>query len=154
MKIQQAIKQGVFKSEYQKLVINIIYTGSWIGQQTADLLKPHNLTIQQYNVLRILRGQYPQPATVNLIIERMLDKMSNASRIVDKLIEKDLVSRNYSKDDRRCVDVIITSKGLKLLEEIDKEEKYWYRRFTTLSETEAAKLNSLLDKLRTNNNNK
>jgi DNA-binding MarR family transcriptional regulator len=151
MKIQEAIKQQSFASEYQKLVVNVLYTGSWMSLKNAAFLKPHKLTVQQYNVLRILRGQHPKPATVNLLIERMFDKMSNASRIVDKLVEKKLVTRNFCKDDRRCVDVLITDKGLKLLQLLDKEEKNWIRAFSNLSESDAKKLNALLDKLRTLN---
>ncbi len=88
MKIEDEIKQDKFKSEYQKLAINLIFTGNWINSKNAELLKPYKLTSQQYNLLRILRGQYPKPVTVNLLIERMLDKMSNASRIVDRLVKK------------------------------------------------------------------
>ncbi len=77
------------------------------------MLKPFKITTQQYNVLRILRGQHPNPASINLIIERMLDKMSNASRIVDKLVAKKLADRKVCPEDRRMVDVLITDKGIK-----------------------------------------
>jgi len=114
----------------------------------CKLLKPFGLTTAQYNVLRILRGQYPKPATVNLIIERMLDKTSNASRIVDKLVLKKLTERKICNKDRRRVDVIITKKGLALLEDIDKPEDEWYSRIKILNKSEAMNLNFLLDKIR------
>ncbi len=148
MKIEEAIKQKSFESEHLKLVINILYTGSWLSLKNTELLKPYNLTLPQYNVLRILRGQHPEPATVNLLIDRMLDKMSNASRIVDKLITKKLVSRKHSEEDRRCVDVIITEKGLKMLAEIDKAQAEWLGFLKHMSKSDAKTLNELLDKVR------
>ena len=148
MKIEDAIKQSSFRNEFQKLLINILYTGSWLSLKNAEMLRPYNLTIQQYNVLRILRGQFPKPATINLIIDRMLDKTSNASRIVDKLIEKELVTRSLSEDDRRCVDVLITDTGLALLKEIEHDEMKFLKTFSNLTADEAKELNNLLDKLR------
>ena len=148
MELEKEIKQEKFKNEYQKLIVNITFTGNWLAMKTSENMKPFKLTIQQYNILRILRGQYPQPATVNLLIERMLDKMSNASRIVDKLVAKKLAERKSCKDDRRCVDVIISDKGLMLLEKIDKQEKEWESQFSNLNAKEAKELNRLLDKLR------
>ncbi len=148
MKLEDEIKQGKFRNEFQKLIINLIYTGGWINGRNSEFLKPFGLTNQQYNLLRILRGQYPEPATVNLLIDRMLDKMSNASRIVDKLITKKLVERKACSGDRRCVDVIITDKGLKLLQKIEIEEKNWESLSKNLSLSESKQLNKLLDKLR------
>ncbi len=148
MKLEDEIKQTRFRNEYQKLAVNLIYTGSWINFKSYEMLKPFRLTTQQFNILRILRGQYPNPATVNLLIERMMDKMSNASRIVDKLVDKKLVERKLKEDDRRCVDVIITDKGLKLLDKIEASEKQIEKTFETLTLKEAKELNILLDKLR------
>jgi DNA-binding MarR family transcriptional regulator len=148
MKLEDEIKQGKFRNEFQKLIINLIYTGGWINGRNSEFLKPFGLTNQQYNLLRILRGQYPEPATVNLLIDRMLDKMSNASRIVDKLITKKLVERKACSGDRRCVDVIITDKGLKLIQKIEIEEKNWESLSKNLSLSESKQLNKLLDKLR------
>lgn len=148
MKIEEEIKQTEFRNEYQKLAINLLYTGNWINAKNLEFLKPHKLTLQQFNILRILRGQYPNPATVNLLIERMLDKMSNASRIVDKLVAKKLVLRNSCPEDRRRVDIIITDKGLRLLEKIEKDENKWDEKFKNLSLNEAIELNNYLDKLR------
>lgn len=148
MGISDDIKQPVFKSELNKAVINIIYTNNWLNQKQVAFFKPHGLTTAQYNILRILRGQYPNPATVNLLIERMLDKSSNASRIVDKLESKGLVARKQCTNDRRAVDVLITQKGLDLLAQIDDELRQWEETIRNLSEAECAQLNELLDKMR------
>jgi len=151
MTLEDAIKQKKFGSEYQKLIVNLIYTGNWINEKELILFKKFGLTGPQYNVLRILKGQYPQPATVNLIIERMLDRMSNASRIVDRLERKELVIRKQCKNDRRAVDVIITERGLEVLDKIDLKIDLWESSYTNLSLQEARQMNSLLDKLRAGN---
>jgi DNA-binding MarR family transcriptional regulator len=148
VKLEDEIKQKKFSSEYHKLVVNLLYTGSWIGFYHLQQLKPYGLTIQQYNILRILRGQYPNPATVNLLIERMLDKTSNASRIVDKLVNKKYATRKICPEDRRSVDVLITVKGLELIKEIEKIEEENQKIFKNLSENEMRSVNNLLDKLR------
>lgn len=148
MKIEDEIKQKKFSSEYTKLIINLVYTGNRINFKTNELLKIKNLSIQQYNVLRILRGQYPDPATVNMIIDRMLDKMSNASRIIDKLEDKKLVLRKTNSEDKRCADVLISEKGLELLNELDSEIKNIEKSNIHLSLQEVKILNDLLDKLR------
>ncbi len=149
MRLEDEIQQPLFKSEYRKLVVNLVFTGSWINVKTSEMLKPFKITVQQFNILRILRGQHPKPATVNMLIDRMLDKMSNVSRIIDKLERKQLVVRKICPDDRRCVDVLITEKGLRLLKKIDLLEKEWEGHFTGLSVKEAKDVNRMLDKLRT-----
>ncbi len=148
MEIGKEIKQIKFKNEYQKLIINLGFTSSWVGRVTSCKLKDFKLTPQQFNILRILRGQHPNPATINLLTERMIDKSSNASRLVDKLITKELVSRRECPADRRQVDVAITKKGLDLLAKVDVEEDGWTESFKSLTATEAKELNRLLDKLR------
>ncbi|MDP4219651.1 MAG: MarR family transcriptional regulator [Bacteroidota bacterium] len=148
MGIGEEIKQSTFKSEYQKLLINVGFTSSWMERTASCKLRAYKLTPQQFNVLRILRGQKGNPATINLLTERMIDKSSNASRLVDKLVKKDLVKRQECPSDRRQVDVFITKKGLDLLSKIDKEEEKWLAEFKGLSVTEAKELNRLLDKLR------
>ncbi|MES2518020.1 MAG: MarR family transcriptional regulator [Bacteroidota bacterium] len=148
MSIEKDIKQSNFKSPYSKAVINIFYTNNWLGSLQMEIFKPFDLTLQQYNVLRILRGQYPQPTTVIAIIERMLDKMSNASRLVDKLLAKELVVRKVCPNDRRAVDVLITKKGLDLLAEIDSLQYKWEEHLHGLTEEEALQLSNLLDKMR------
>lgn len=147
-RIEDAIKQGKFKSEYSKAIVNLLYTSNHLQQLQLQLFKPHDLTGPQYNILRILRGQYPNAATVNLLIERMLDKSSNASRIVDRLEFKGLVTRKQCKDDRRAVDVLITDKGLNLLSSIDDEMTKWELQYKNLTDQESEQLNSLLDKMR------
>ena len=122
MELEKEINQKKFRSESHKLMVNIIYTFNWLNGQQADFLKPYKITYQQFNVLRILRGQQMQPASIKLIRERMLDKMSDASRIVEKLRMKNLVERHICEHDRRSCQVFITQKGMDLLTEIDKNE--------------------------------
>ncbi len=148
MGISEDIKQEKFKSELSKALVNIIYTNGWLLQKQVDVFKPHGLTTAQYNVLRILRGQYPNPSTINLLIERMLDKSSNASRIVDKLEVKGLVERRQCSGDRRAVDVVISQSGLDLLALIDDEMFSLEESISKLTVAECVTLNELLDKLR------
>lgn len=148
MEIGKEIKQSKFKSEHQKMLINILFTSNWLNAKHATGLKPYGISSQQYNLLRILRGQHPKPASVNLLIDRMLDKSSNASRLVEKLRLKKLVERTVCPEDRRAVNVIITQKGLDLLAELDKNEGGMLKELKNLSEKEAEQINFLLDKLR------
>jgi DNA-binding MarR family transcriptional regulator len=148
MKIEEEISQSKFKSRNHKLIVNIIYTFNWLYEKQFKILKPFGLTIQQYNILRILRGQSPDPATIKLLKERMLDKMSDASRLVEKLRVKGLVHRRICDKDRRNVDVLITEKGLDLLSEIDKKEDEFEKLIDNLETEETDELNNLLDKLR------
>lgn len=148
MNIEEEIKQSTFKNAFQKAYINILYTSNWLQQRQSALFKPFGITLPQFNILRILRGQYPEPATVNLLIERMLDKTSNASRIVDKLEAKQLVTRTQCPTDRRTVDILITQKGLALLQEMDATEGGSQIGLLNLSEDEATQLSYLLDKIR------
>lgn len=148
MSIETDIKQNNFKSPHMKAIVNIFYTNSWLQTVQMEIFKPFDLTIQQYNVLRILRGQYPNPITVIAIVERMMDKMSNASRLVDKLLLKDLAVRTECPNDRRAVDVKITKKGLDLLAELDVLQDAWEKNLKGLSEEEALQLSDLLDKIR------
>lgn len=148
MELEKEIKQTTFSSIYHKMALNILFTAHWIEYRNACFMKPWGITPQQYNILRILRGQYPKPASVNLLIDRMLDKMSNASRLVEKLRVKGLVSRHECAEDRRQVDVLITEHGLALLKEIDKEMDEQQKFSEMLTEAEAAELNRLLEKLR------
>ena len=108
MEIGKEIKQTKFKNVHQKLLINVLFTGGWLNAKQACHLKPYGISAQQYNILRILRGQHPKPASVNLLIDRMMDKNSNASRLVEKLRLKNLVERATCPDDRRAVNVAVT----------------------------------------------
>jgi DNA-binding MarR family transcriptional regulator len=148
MRIDEEIQSSKFEDSYHKLVINIAYTDGWLGNLFRCKFEKHNLTRQQFNVLRILRGQYPKPATVNLLKERMIDKMSDASRIVDRLIQKGLVSRCTNTKDRRAVDIRISDTGMEVLAKMDDEFKAKDYLEKNLSEEEALKLSELLDKLR------
>jgi DNA-binding MarR family transcriptional regulator len=146
VKLEQEIKQDKFKSVYQKAGINLVYTVSMMQNRHMKMLKKFGLTIPQFNILRILRGQYPNSTTVNDLIDRMLDKSSNASRIVDKLKLKKLVNRKADDKDRRSVRVSITNSGLELLEKIDALEGEFYFGQDCLSEEEAIQLNEMLDR--------
>jgi DNA-binding MarR family transcriptional regulator len=148
MRLEDEIKQKEFKNEYAKSLVNLIYTFNWVDAQTRDFLKKFSITPQQFNILRILRGQQPNPATINLLKERMLDKMCDASRMVERLKTKNLVERQVCETDRRAVDIIITKKGLDLLAKIDKEMPDYEKIMQNLSASEVKQLNQLLDKLR------
>ncbi|MCX6290767.1 MAG: MarR family transcriptional regulator [Bacteroidetes bacterium] len=148
MKLEDEILQKKFRNETHKLGVNLIYTFNWMDAFSQNHFKKYGITGQQFNVLRILRGQHPDPATIKLLKERMLDKMSDASRIVEKLRVKGLVDRHICASDRRNCDVFINKKGLKLLAELDKEEQLFDGFFSNLDEKEKKHLNDLLDKLR------
>jgi len=148
MGISEELKQSHFTSETSKSIVNIIFTGNWMMQKQHELLKPFGLTIQQYNVLRILRGQQNNPMTVLAITERMMDKMSNASRLVDKLLEKKLVLRRECPQDRRAVDIMILPAGLNLIEAIDEVQKQWGDKFQPIGSEKMSQLNDLLDEFR------
>jgi len=148
MQIDKEIQSTNFEDNYHKVVINISYTSGWLNNATREKFEEYNLTTQQFNILRILRGQYPNPATINLLKERMIDKMSDASRIVDRLIQKGMVSRCTNKKDRRAVDIRISDLGLDVLSKMDIEFKAKDILKDNLTEEEAAKLSDLLDKLR------
>jgi DNA-binding MarR family transcriptional regulator len=148
MRIEEEIQSTKFEDNFQKVAINIAYTDGWLQNNLRVHFEKYNLTHQQFNVLRILRGQYPKPATVNLLKERMIDKMSDASRIVDRLVQKELVSRCTNTKDRRAVDVRISDKGLDILSKMDAEFKVKDILQKNLTAEEAAALSDLLDKLR------
>ncbi|MCB2408286.1 MarR family winged helix-turn-helix transcriptional regulator [Hymenobacter lucidus] len=148
MKIEDEIKQPVFQSDYQKGYINLVYTAGWLQQQQQAAFREFDITLPQFNILRILRGQHPKPATVNLLIERMLDKTSNASRIVDKLEAKSLVTRTVCPSNRRAVDIRITDAGLDLLQRMDEGVMKRENGLQNLTAEEAVQLNTLLDKIR------
>ena len=150
MRLEDEIKQPVFQNEAQKAYLNVLYTAGWLGQRQVAAFKPYGLTAPQYNVLRILRGQHPLPATVAMLIDRMLDKTSNASRIVDKLEEKKLVTRTVCPANRRAVDIRITEAGLRLLRQMNDEGQADAARsgLDNLTASEMRQLNALLDKIR------
>ncbi len=148
MKIEEEIHQKKFTSEYQKMMINILFTSKWLEYKNACLLKNYGISTQQYNILRILRGQYPNCASIRTLQEKMLDKMSNASRLVEKLRLKGLVERIDDDKDRRLVRVTIKDKGLDMLKIIDNDISEHEKDLKNLTIEEAKLLNDLLDKLR------
>lgn len=150
MKIEEVInQQRPFKDMYQKVGVNILFTASWLSKLQTDVLKPYGLSVQQFNILRILRGMRGKPATVKLLTERMIDKTSNASRLVEKLQRKGLVLRKSCKQDRRRVDIYIEEEGLKVLAEASaKLEAQMTTYMSHLEPEEAGQLSDLLDQLR------
>jgi len=149
MKIEDAIQQKQFQNEFHKAHINMLYTASFVNQKTLQTLKSFRISPQQFNILRILRGLFPQPASVKLLTERMIDKTSNASRLVEKLRNKGLVAREACDDDRRRVDVQITPAGLELLERASTAIEQMIQNYgASITVEEAATLNNILDKLR------
>ncbi|RYE21957.1 MAG: MarR family transcriptional regulator [Sphingobacteriales bacterium] len=148
MRIEDEIQSTKFEDNYHKVIINVNYTYGWINNNFRGHFEKNGLTTQQFNVLRILRGQHPKPATINLLKERMIDKMSDASRIVDRLVQKELVTRCTNSRDRRAVDIMISDEGLKVLAKMDAEFKTKEVLNGNLTEEEAGQLSDLLDKLR------
>lgn len=147
MSIEKDINQRLFKSEHQRALVNLIFTYNWTTAQLKTLFGRQGLTMQQFNILRILRGS-EKPISTLQIRERMLDKMSDTSRIVDRLVIKKLAKKVICKTDKRLVDVSITEKGKALLHHIDLEENQIESIIQSLSATEAKTLNKLLDKMR------
>jgi len=148
MVIENDIKQARFRNARQKASINLIYTMGWVRDKTKTIFESEDITPQQFNILRILRGSFPQPLSTLQIRERMLEKMSDTSRIVDRLIVKGLVKKVVCKTDRRLVDVVISEKGQKLLERLDIRQDELDNVLANISEEEANILSNLLDKIR------
>lgn len=147
MGIEQDISQAKFRNEYQKATINLIYTFNWMNERIKTMLDKYDITPQQFNILRILRGA-GKPISTLQIRQRMLDKMSDTSRIVDRLLKKELVKKVTCEGDRRLVDVTISDTGLQLLERIDSHQDEMDSVFKNLDEEQATLLNNLLDKIR------
>jgi len=147
MGIEKDISQPSFRNEYQKAIINLIYTYNWMNEKMKKVFDSEDITGQQYNILRILRGA-GKPISTLQIRERMLDKMSDTSRIVDRLVLKGLAKKTVCKNDKRLVDVSISVKGKTLLEKIDLYEKDMDAILGNLTDAEAKTLNKLLDKIR------
>ncbi len=149
MKIEDVIKQSKgFSNPTEKVIVNIQYTSSWLNLINNDLFSPYELSLQQYNILRIIRGQKGKSVTIKFLIDRMLDKSSNASRLIDKLYTKNYVTREQCDSDRRQVDIFITELGLKTLKKIDQLNHEAFNGVVKLTDQEAIQLSDLLDKLR------
>lgn len=147
MSIEKDINQKKFRNAHQKAIINLIYTFNWITEQSKIILERGEVTGQQFNILRILRGAN-EPLSTLQIRQRMLDKMSDTSRIVDRLITKGFVKKTICKSDKRLVDISITEKGRKMLEKLDAYDMEMDAIAGNLTEAEAKNLNKLLDKIR------
>lgn len=148
MRLEEEIQQFKFRNQRQKMLINLIYTYNAISSKMQEFLKSESLTMQQYNILRILRGQHPNPSTNSLVKERMLDRNSDVTRIIDRMIRDGLVSRVNCESDRRRVDITITELGLDKLKRLDAMSSQMDSIASGLSEEESAILNDMLDKLR------
>lgn len=149
MKLEEAIQQKKpFSNLRQRMAVNLIYTSNWLISRQKIFFKGFDITLQQYNVLRILRGRHPEPISTSDIRGRMLDRMSDVSRIVDRLVKKDFVIRTTCKEDKRLVDVVITDAGLALLDSVDEQWEEIDSLTSTLSEEEVQLVNDLLDKFR------
>jgi DNA-binding MarR family transcriptional regulator len=147
MSLEDEINQRKFRNEHQKAAINLIYTSNWLNERMKFFFDNYEVTAQQFNILRILRGAN-EPLSTMQIRERMLDKMSDTSRIVDRLIKKGMVQKNVRKTDRRLVDVIISEKGKRLLTELDAKNVEMDAILHRLDESDLKQINHLLDKMR------
>lgn len=150
MRIEDEIKQQKsFADEYVKAHVNILYTASWLSSGSAKVLKPFGISLHQFNILRILRGMHPKPGSIKELTERMIDKSSNASRLVDKLIAKNLVVKDKCSEDNRRAEVLISEEGLTLLAKASESMDDFNKTLAgNLSNEEAQMLNDCLDKLR------
>lgn len=148
MKIEQEIKQKrPFRNSYHRAAVNLMFSANWMQQQMKALFKPHGITMQQYNVLRILRGA-GEPISTSVIRDRLIDKMADTSRMVDRLNHKGLVIRKECPHDKRLVDISLSDKGYSLLAQMDNLNRELDKILSNLTEEEAELLNKLLDKVR------
>jgi len=141
-------KSPRYESTFHEAIVNVSFTNNWLNDKIKQTVGPYDVTTQQFNVLRILRGQYPKPSTINLIKSRMLDKMCDASRIVDRLVQKDLIVKKINAVDKRAVDILINDKGKALLQKMDDEVNLSSILDSNLNEDEAEQLTKLLYKAR------
>ncbi len=147
MSIEKDIQQKKFRNEFQKVVVNTIFSGSWMEERMKQFLETESITTQQYNILRILRGNKTPLSTLQ-IRERMLDRMSDTSRLTERLLKKGLIEKRNSRADKRLVEINITDKGLQILERLDERNDEMDHIAAALTEEEAIVLNTLLDKVR------
>lgn len=148
MKIEEEIKVSQFSDEWHRCTVNILYTYNWINNELEQRASKQGITLKQFNVLRILRGQYPKPATNNLIKSRMLSTTPDISRMIDRMVTKGLVSRCQSGGDKRAVDLVITEKGLEILHHLEDPMLMKDILPHKITAEEAVQLSDLLDKLR------
>ncbi len=150
MQVTKESKIANFENEFHKTLVNIVFTYHWSNQKLKDVLTPYEVTQQQYNVLKILRSLYPSPSTMNVVASRILDKVTDTSRIIDRLVYKELAEKTVNAHDKRAVDIIISNKGLALLRRMDKEIDMSAFIAANLTIEEAEQLNFLLDKMKRN----
>ena len=148
MKLEEEINQSRFSNPQQKAIVNIIYTGNWLGDKSDLVLKPHQLNQQHYNILRIIKGRYPDSICPSDVKKVLLNKKGDLTRLLDKLVKMDLVERNLNEENRRSIDLIISKKGIKLLEELLPEIEKQNALKGSLTDKEALQLSDLLDKIR------
>jgi DNA-binding MarR family transcriptional regulator len=148
MKIEEEIKQPKFRNAHHKVAVNLLYTASWLGEKNKSFFKDFGITTQQFNILRILRGQHPNKISGAEVKDRMLDKNSDVSRLIARLITKELVTKSQCPNDKRAADVVITDNGLQLLKKIDVLMDQTDITAFSLTKEEAAQLSDLLDKCR------
>jgi len=148
MKIEEEIQQPKFRNVHHKVAVNLLYTAAWLDDRNKNFFKEYGITNQQFNILRILRGQLPNKISGAEIKNRMLDKNSDVSRLLDRLILKKLVTKSQCPNDKRAADVLITEAGLDLLKNIDGKMDETDLAVFHLTKTEATQLSDLLDKCR------
>ena len=148
MRLEEEIHQRKFRNERQKALINLLFSYGWVSRKLKSILQVHNISIPQYNVLRILKGAFPEPLTTSAIAERMLDKASDASRLVDRMHKKGWVEKQVCKTDKRLVDIKLSTEGKELIEKLELIDTDLDAIVGKLSLQEAKQLNTLLDKLR------
>lgn len=148
IQLQKETNAPRYESIFHEAMVNLAFTQNWCNDQVKQAVSEYDITNQQFNVLRILRGQHPDPSTINLLKSRMLDKMCDASRIVDRLVQKDLICKKTNAYDKRAVDILINEKGLALLKKMDKEMSLSAILSANLTHQEAEQLTSLLEKAR------
>ena len=148
MRIEEEIKQvKPFKSPHQKAAVNLMYTHGWLLEHMRNFFLPFGITVKQFNILRILNGA-GQPISTSTIRERLIDKMSDTTRIINRMIDKELVEKKECKSDKRLVDITISSKGKKVLKQVDSKSADLDKMLKHLSSKESKQLNDLLDKMR------
>lgn len=148
MKINDQIKVDRFKNEWHEATIKVLYTNNWLTKELERRANRKDITLQQFNVLRILRGQYPKAVSNTTVKERMINSTPDISRLVERIVQKELVQRTQNEVDKRSVDLLITKQGMKLLEELEEEMLLGDILYTNLTDKEALQLSHLLDKLR------
>lgn len=147
MSIEKEIPKSYFRNSSHKTLVNILFTSNWILEKLKQFLESEDITPQQYNILRILNNS-DRPLSTLKIREQMLDKMSDTSRIVERLLKKELVNKQMCRHDKRLVDVTISEKGLQLLDRLEKKSGELDSVIANLTSKDMDTVNQLLDKIR------